>query len=109
VILFSQNPGDTQKAADFVTKAREAFPDDAELAKAYGIVVYRQGNFARAAGLLKESLAKLPDDADAVFYLGMAQARLKDAAGKKSLQRALEMSLKPELAAEARKTLSELK
>ena len=90
-------------------KARAAFPDNAELAKALGILLYRQADYSRAASLLKESAAKRPTDADAFFYLGLAQVQLKDAAAKTSLQRALELNLPADHAAEARKALAGLK
>ena len=109
-ILYASNPGDGQKALDAATKARQAFPDDAELAKAFGIIVYRQGDFARAASLLRESAGKLDRDSELMYYLGMAQFRLnKRAESKQTLQRALELGLKDELAADARKNLASLK
>ena len=109
-ILYASNPGDGQKALDAATKARKAFPDDAELAKAFGIIVYRQGDFARAASLLRESAGKLDRDSELMYYLGMAQFRLnKRAESKQTLQRALELGLKDELAADARKNLASLK
>jgi tetratricopeptide (TPR) repeat protein len=109
-ILSAEDPGDGQKAYELATKAREAFPDDPELAKALGIVVYRQGDYARSARLLQESANKLNGDAKVFYYLGMAQYRLKQQTeSKRSLQRALDLSLPGELANEARRTLAELK
>jgi tetratricopeptide (TPR) repeat protein len=109
-ILYASNPGDSQKAFDAATKARQAFPDDAELTKAFGIIVYRQGDYARAASLLQESAGKRAGDGELTYYLGMAQLQLnKRAEGKQTLQRALELGLKDELAADARKNLAKLK
>ena len=109
-ILYSSNPADNQKALDIATKARQAFPDDAELAKAFGIIEYRQGDYARAASLLQESAGKRSDDAELMFYLGMARYRTnKRAESKQALQRALDLNLSADLAAQARKTLAELK
>jgi Tfp pilus assembly protein PilF len=109
-ILYASNPGDSQKALDAATKARQAFPDDAELAKAFGIIVYRQGDYARAASLLQESAGKRASDSELMYYLGMAQFQLnKRTESKQSLQRALELGLKDELASEARKNLAKIK
>ena len=107
-ILYAVNPGDNQKAYDLATKARQAFPDDPELAKTFGIIVYRQGDFTRAASLLKECSRRSNDDAELMYYLGMAQRRLKqNAESKESLQRALALHLRGDLAEEARRILAE--
>jgi Tfp pilus assembly protein PilF len=109
-ILYASNPGDSQKALDVATKARQAFPDDAEVAKAFGIIVYRRGEYARAASLLQESARKRDSDGELMYYLGMAQFQLnKRTESKQTLQRALELGLKDELAVEARKNLAKLK
>ena len=109
-ILYASNPGDSQKALAAATKARQAFPDDAEVAKAFGIIVYRRGEYARAASLLQESARKRDSDGELMYYLGMAQFQLnKRTESKQTLQRALELGLKDELAVEARKNLAKLK
>lgn len=107
VLLLAKTPIDDAKAAELSVKAREAYPDDAELAKAIGIVMFRQGNFPRAASLLQESSRRRATDAELMFYLGMAQQQLKDqAASVRSLRRALELELQPDLAAEAKRILA---
>jgi len=109
-ILYSAIPSENQKAYDLAAKAREAFPDDPELAKAFGIIVYRQGDFTRAARLLAESADKRDNDGELMYYLGMARYRLKQRTeSKQALQRALELKLREDLAVEARHTLAELK
>jgi tetratricopeptide (TPR) repeat protein len=109
-ILYAEDPSDEKKALGLALKAREAFPDDSEVAKALGILVFRQGDFARAANLLGESAGKRKEDAVLQYYLGMAQYRLKKRAeSKEALQRALDLNLKADLATEARRTLAELK
>jgi len=73
-------------------------------------MMYRRGDYARAAVLLKESAGKLNGDAESLCYLGMAQYGLKETAeSKRSLQHALDLNLSGDLAAEARRTLAELK
>jgi tetratricopeptide (TPR) repeat protein len=109
-ILYAADAADNQKAYELAMKAREAFPNDPEVAKALGIIVYRQGDYSRSAQLLKESASKRNGDAQVMYYLGMAQYRLKKPAeSKQSLQRALDLNLPGELVAEARRVLAELK
>jgi Flp pilus assembly protein TadD len=105
-ILYSSHPEDDKRALDLATKAREAFPNDPEVAKGFGIILFRQGNHARAATLLQESARARVADAEIMYYLGMAQQQLKEsAASTRSLQRALELGLSDDLAAKARRAL----
>ena len=109
-ILHAANPGDNKKAFDLALKARAAFPADAELAQAFGIILYRQGDFTRALAMLKESSTQRSANADLAYYLGMTQYRLNDrVAAKQSLLRSLDLKLKADLASEARKILADLK
>jgi exosortase/archaeosortase family protein len=107
MVLYAENPGNDRKAFELATKAREAFPNDAQVARACGIVVYRHGDFRRAANLLEEAANQLPGDSESAFFLGMARYRLKDKAWKATLERALGLDLRADLAAEARRTLAE--
>ena len=110
ILYAPAKDADLKKTLELATKAREAYPEDAELAKALGIIVYRQGNYARAGTLLQESAAKREADAEAMYYLGMARHQLKNRTeAKKALQRALELNLAPDLATEDRKVMAELK
>jgi len=90
--------------------ARTAYPDDPELTRVLGITTYRKGEYARAAELLKTSAAANNQDAPVLFYLGMAQYRLKQRnESRQNLQRAVELNLPGELATEAKRVLAELK
>jgi tetratricopeptide (TPR) repeat protein len=103
-------PADNQRALPFALQAREAFPDDPEVAKALGISMFRQRDYIRAVELLREATSKLTTDATVMYYLGMAQYRLKQSTEcKQSLQRALELNSTNELANEARRALAEQK
>lgn len=105
-IIYSGGVGTEPNAIELATRARQALPDDAELAKAFGILLFRQGNFSRAAAVLQESALKLTMDAEIMFYLGSAQASLKDSqASRRSLQRALDLGLNADLAAKAKKMI----
>ncbi|MFA6563370.1 MAG: tetratricopeptide repeat protein [Verrucomicrobiia bacterium] len=109
-ILCAEDPGDNHKIYEMAIRAREAFPGDAELGKALGIIIYKRGDYKAAVNLLKESVGKRPDDAKAMFYLGMCQYSLKKLdESKQSLQRALGMNLPADLAAEAKRVLMTIK
>jgi tetratricopeptide (TPR) repeat protein len=109
-IIYAATPGDNAKAYEMASKARTVYPNDADVAKALGIIMYRQNDFDRAATLLKESASKRPTDAELHYYLGMAQYRLKRTNDSRaSLRRSLELHLKPDLTTEANKVLAELK
>jgi tetratricopeptide (TPR) repeat protein len=108
VIFYAENPEDDKKAYDLAVTVRDALPNDADVAKAFGIIVYRKGDFTRAASLLQESAQKNPQDAETWYYLGTAQAKLKlRTESRKSLQHALDLKLKPELAKEAAQLLAQ--
>jgi len=107
MVLYAGAPGEDSKAFELATRAREAFPGDAQVARACGIVVYRHGDYRRAASLLEEAVSQLSGDGESTFYLGMAQYRLKDKASKATLEHALALNLRTDLASEARKVLAE--
>ncbi|HEX5399666.1 MAG TPA: tetratricopeptide repeat protein [Verrucomicrobiae bacterium] len=109
-ILYSKDPANDAKAYPLAVKARDAFPGDSEVARTLGIIVYRQGDYSRAANLLQESARERASDAELMFYLGMAQYHLKhNAESKTALQKALNLNLSGTNADEARRILAELK
>lgn len=109
-ILYSEDPARDARAYDLAVKAREAFPDDPDLARTLGILLYRQKDYARSVKMLKESADKMSGDASLMYYLGMAQYKLNQRTdSKKTLQRALDLNLPGKLAAEAQRVLNELK
>jgi Flp pilus assembly protein TadD len=110
ILAATAKDADMKKALEYATKARETYPEDADVAKALGIIMYRQGTLPRAATLLQESSRKRENDAEVFFYLGMTKQKQQSKAdAKAALQRALELKLGGEEAAEARKVLAELK
>ena len=109
-VLYSQDSKNDAKAYPIAIKARDAFPTDPEVARTLGVIVYRQGDYSRAASLLQESARQRKDDAELMYYLGMAQYRLKhNAESKTALQRALDLKLSGAPATEAKRVLAELK
>jgi exosortase C (VPDSG-CTERM-specific) len=109
-ILYSRDAAKSQQAYVLAMKARDDFPGDLPLMKATGIIVFQQGDFARAVSLLKDVVAKSDADAEIFYYLGAAQAKVKDkAAAKTSLQKSLALNAVGPLADAAKKILTELK
>jgi tetratricopeptide (TPR) repeat protein len=109
-ILYAQEPGDDRRAYDLAIKAREALPDDPDVARALGIITCRQGDYARSEKFLKESAAKKGSDAQSAYYLGIAQYNLHEKDdSKKNLILALNSKLPDNHAAEAKRILAELK
>ena len=106
-LLYADKVVDDKKALELGAKAREMYPNDAELARAMGVLSFRTGNFPRAVSLLQESARTRTNDADLMYTLGMAQRQTKDIVGSaKSLQKALDLGLKGEAAKEARSLLT---
>lgn len=96
------------RALEWAQQARTAFPNDAEAARALGILTVRKGGDpTRAITLLRQTLAARPSDAEALYYLGTAQIQNKDqSSGKQSLQKAIDAGLRADLVAEARAAIS---
>src|SRR5690606_19476222 len=63
VLLLSASGVDDARAAALISDARAAYRDDAELAKAGGVVLYRTKDYARALPLLRDAAAASPADA----------------------------------------------
>jgi Flp pilus assembly protein TadD len=105
--LNARNSPNEKEALEVAVATRSSYPADAEVAKDFGLILYRQRNFQRAVGPLEEAARKLPQDGEVLYYLGLAQFEMKDAdKGKASLQKALRLSLRDDLAAEAKKKLA---
>jgi tetratricopeptide (TPR) repeat protein len=93
-----------------LSRAREAFPQDPEVAAALGIVSGQRGDLARAVQLLNEAVKQRPEQVEWWFHLGMAHHRLKQPAqARPALERALQQPLKAEWVAQARQALAEMK
>jgi tetratricopeptide (TPR) repeat protein len=109
-VLYAERIGDYQRAYEPAVKAREAFPDDPDVAKTLGMVVYRRGDYKRAAQLLRESAEKRTTDAELYYYLGMAHYQLKQKSeSKRALNQAMALNANAKFVEEAKKVLAELK
>ncbi len=109
-ILDARHFSDDAKGYILAEKARTAYPDDPEVAASLGILSYYQAQYARSAGLLRESMAKSKDDGELYYYLGMDDYQLKQTKeSKQALEWALTLKIPDKLAAEAKRTLAGLK
>jgi tetratricopeptide (TPR) repeat protein len=107
-LLYGQLSTDSPKAYELVTKAHEAFRDDAVIAKTLGILSYRRGFYPQSVELLKEAAAKRKDDPEVLYYLGEVHRQLKDYTEcRGELERALTLNLSPGLADDARRALAD--
>ena len=107
-LLYGQLSTDSAKAYELVTKARQAYPDDPNIAKTLGILSYRRGYNVQAVELLKQASAKRKDDPELLYYLGEGHRQLKQwDECKEMLQRALTLNLSPGLADDARRALAD--
>src|SRR5262249_2632259 len=99
---------DAPKAYDVAVKARQAYPDDAEVAKVLGILTYRRELYPRSAELLKEAAMKRKDDPELLYYLGAAHHQLKQWGECRAiLERATSLNLPAALANKARQALAD--
>jgi uncharacterized protein HemY len=90
------------------TKARQAYPDDPDIAKTLGILNYRRGYYPQAVELLKQAAAKRNDNPEVLYYLGEAHRQVKQWDECKAvLQRALMLNLPPGLADDAKRALAD--
>lgn len=109
-LLYAGPLHDAQKAYDFASKAREAFPDDLQIARLLGGLAYQRGEFSSAIQLLKQSASAYPTDADLYYTLGFAQHKFKLGDDcKASLTRALALNPGSAFAEQARTILAGLK
>jgi len=54
-LLYGQRPADAAKAFDFATKARQAYPDDPDVAKTLGILSFRRELYREPPNSLKQA------------------------------------------------------
>lgn len=109
-MLAEEGPGkDLQRAFLLAQAARDAAPQDPQVADTLGWVLYKQGAYPRAEALFREAADKLPTNAEVHYHLGMAQAKIgKNDDARASLTKSLELSADHPGAAEAKATLATL-
>lgn len=101
---------DPARAFEAGMKAREAFPDDLALERLLGEVAFERQDYHRAAQFLEQNARKLTPDAELLYKVGVAHAKMghKDQA-KSALERALSLKPAGTLAGEIERAVAELK
>jgi tetratricopeptide (TPR) repeat protein len=108
--LYLDDPTALDTAYEFAVKARQALPDDPELARTLGEISYQRKDYSRALQLLRESARATPLDAKGSYYLGAVQLQLKQKPqATEALERALSAGLQEPFASDARRLLAEAK
>ena len=107
--LYAQDPSATATAYDLAAKARQALPDDAELAELLGQLSYEKKEYQRAIQLLQESARTKSLNANSLFYLGMSQLQIRQKTeAQEVLNQALLAGLQEPFATEARRALADI-
>src|SRR5262249_47362749 len=107
--LYSENLGDVNRAYELARRARELLPSDANAADTLGWVLSRRGDYARALPLLQESAAKLSEQPEVLFHLGVTHYMLgEEGPAKVNLQNALQLGREVAWRAEAQDRLDTL-
>jgi tetratricopeptide (TPR) repeat protein len=108
--IYSEHGGDRDKALQLAQTAKEVAPDDPRISDTLGWILYKRGVPQRALALLKESAAKLPDNPQVQYHLGMASAQAGDQPGaRKALTAAVNSPAAFPGKDEAKKALAALK
>src|SRR5207302_5736961 len=99
-----------EKALQLAQLAKEAAPEEPNVSDTLGWILYKRGVYQRALSLLRDSAAKLPDNPEIQYHLGMASVKVGDRdAARKALTVAAMSSASFLGKDEARKVLAELK
>jgi tetratricopeptide (TPR) repeat protein len=107
--VYAQDPSATATAYDLAAKARQALPDDAELAELLGRLSYEKKEYQRAIQLLQEGARTKSLNANSLFYLGMSELQVRQKTEAQGvLNQALLAGLQEPLASEARRALANI-
>jgi tetratricopeptide (TPR) repeat protein len=107
--LHAIHGGDKEKALELAQVAKEMAPDNPYFSDTLGWILYRRGVYQRALSLLAESAAKLPDNAEVQYHLGMVHHKLgRREAAKAALDRAVKQGTSFPGIEDAKRTLASL-
>ncbi|HLH54503.1 MAG TPA: tetratricopeptide repeat protein, partial [Verrucomicrobiae bacterium] len=107
--IYSEHFGNIEKGYDLAERARRLMPDDPSVADTLGWILFKRGQFERALGIIEESAAKLHDDPEIQYHLGMAHYMLGDEdPARAALQRAVQNPKSFDAKADAERRLAVL-
>ncbi len=90
--LYSEQFNQLERAFQMAQRARMLIPWDGFTADTLGWILFKREEYPWALSLLQESAAKLSDQPEAIYHLGMAEYMVGyEAAARLSLQRAAQM------------------
>ncbi|HZR63886.1 MAG TPA: tetratricopeptide repeat protein [Terriglobales bacterium] len=69
--LYAERLNDLEKAYDLARKARDLQGNDPAIADTFGWILSKRRDYRQALPILQESAAKLPDNPEVQFHLGM--------------------------------------
>jgi len=108
--IYSEHGGDKEKALQLAQTAKELAPEDPRISDTLGWILYKRGVYRRALNLLTEAAAKLPNNPQVQYHLGMAYQQTGD---KENARKALLFAASSSEAftgkEEARQALAQLK
>jgi tetratricopeptide (TPR) repeat protein len=108
--IYAKQPDKLAQAYALALKARNALPEDAELATILGEISYKRNDFDYAIHCFQEGGRKKRLEPRSLFYLGMSQLHMsQDTESGKTLQKAIAAGLPTGMANDANKALSELR
>ena len=91
-ILDAEQFGQIDSAYDLAKRAREAAPADAHIADTLGWITFKKGDYRNALLLLEQSAAKLADNPEIQYHLGLTQYMLgNEEAASTALQKAVQL------------------
>ena len=106
-LIYAEEGVNLDRALQLASDAKKILPDSAEVTDTLGWVYYKKDLPALAVGPLEESAQKLPNNAEVLYHLGMAYAKIGDKPKARSaLERALKLDPKMGAAATARAALA---
>lgn len=108
--LYATHLSDEKRAYAHAAKARQLSPADADLTQLLGRLSLNRGELPDAVRLLEESTRANPTNAESFYLLGLANYKLKRTNDcKAAFSKALNGSLTPEMASEAKRMMASLK
>jgi tetratricopeptide (TPR) repeat protein len=69
--IYSERFNRLDRAYELAQQAHSLEPADGSIADTLGWILYKRGDYQQALALLRESAAKMPDDPEIQFHLGM--------------------------------------